>query len=100
MSHCFLQIIAEYSGRFIGPLSDRFSRSSRYKYSLHPVERNPMSEIDHKPPSRGSFGRIIKRILLALIVLIIVFVIVVALQPAQYRVTRSGMISAPPSDVF
>src|SRR5438270_2206551 len=59
-----------------------------------------MSEIGTQTSKRGGFGRIIMRILLGLLVLIIIFVIVVALQPAQYRVTRAATISAPPSDVF
>ncbi len=41
-----------------------------------------------------------KTILIAIVVIIVIFVIVVALQPAEYRVTRSASISAPPAVVF
>ena len=42
----------------------------------------------------------LKKILIALIVIVVVFVIVVALQPADFRVTRSATIAAPPAAVF
>lgn len=42
----------------------------------------------------------IKKILIALVLLIVVLVIVVAFQPADYRVSRSATISAPPAVVF
>src|SRR5882672_9968867 len=42
----------------------------------------------------------LKKILIGLAVFIILFVIIVALQPAQYKVTRSASISAPPAVVF
>jgi len=42
----------------------------------------------------------LKKILIALAVIIIVFVIVVAMQPSEYRVTRSATISAPAQAVF
>ena len=42
----------------------------------------------------------LKNILIGLAVIIIVFLIVVALQPAEYRVVRSGVVSAPQELVF
>jgi uncharacterized protein YndB with AHSA1/START domain len=40
-------------------------------------------------------------IILGIVVLIVVvFAVVVALQPADFRVTRTGTMSAPPADVF
>lgn len=42
----------------------------------------------------------LKKILLGLTVVIIVFLIVVALQPSEYRVTRSVTIAASPEAVF
>lgn len=39
-------------------------------------------------------------ILLVLVVLLVVFVTIVALQPSDFRVTRSATIPAPPSAVF
>ena len=42
----------------------------------------------------------LKKILIALVVIVVVFVIVVALQPADFRVTRSATIAAPPAAVF
>lgn len=42
----------------------------------------------------------IKKILLVLLVLIIAFVVVVAMQPADYRITRSAVVNAPPATVF
>jgi len=40
------------------------------------------------------------KILIGLVVIIAVFVVVVAMQPSQYRITRSATIAAPPSKVF
>ena len=48
---------------------------------------------------RGSFA-MIKKILLALILLILAFCIVVALRPADFRITRSISIAAPTAAIF
>ena len=40
------------------------------------------------------------KILIGVAVLVVIFVIVVALQPSEFRVTRSATISAPPATVF
>ena len=42
----------------------------------------------------------LKKILIALAVIVIVFVVVVALQPAEFRVTRSATITGPAPAVF
>jgi hypothetical protein len=42
----------------------------------------------------------LKKILIALVVIVIVFVIVVALQPTDFRITRSATIAASPEAVF
>ena len=42
----------------------------------------------------------LKTILIIVAVLVVLFVIVVALQPADFRVTRSASMSAPPAAVF
>jgi uncharacterized protein YndB with AHSA1/START domain len=42
----------------------------------------------------------LKKILIGLALIIIVFLIVVALQPADFRITRAATIAAPPADVF
>ena len=42
----------------------------------------------------------LKKILIGLAVIVGVFLIVVALQPADYRVTRTATIAAPPAVVF
>jgi hypothetical protein len=42
----------------------------------------------------------LKRILIGIAAVIVLFVIIVALQPAQYRVTRSATIPAAPAVVF
>lgn len=42
----------------------------------------------------------IQKVLLVLAVIVVIFVIVAALQPADYRVTRSASIAAPPGAVF
>ena len=42
----------------------------------------------------------LKNILIALAAIVIVFVVVVALQPSDFRVTRSAMLSAPAPAVF
>ena len=42
----------------------------------------------------------LKKILLAVAVIILLFVIVVAMQPADFRITRSATISAPAEIVF
>ena len=41
-----------------------------------------------------------KKILIAIIVSIIAFLIVVAVQPSEFRVTRSATLTAAPADVF
>ena len=42
----------------------------------------------------------LKKILIAIAAVIVLFVVIVALQPAQFRVTRSATIAAPPTVVF
>ena len=42
----------------------------------------------------------IKKILIALALIVIVFLIVVALQPADFRITRTATVAAPPAAVF
>ena len=42
----------------------------------------------------------IKKIVLALAAIVVVFVVIVALQPSEFRVTRSATIAAPPPAVF
>jgi uncharacterized protein YndB with AHSA1/START domain len=42
----------------------------------------------------------LKKILIGIAAVIVLFVIIVALQPAQYRVTRSATIPAAPATVF
>jgi len=42
----------------------------------------------------------LETILIVLAAIVVVFVAVVALQPAEFRVVRSGAISAPAADVF
>ena len=42
----------------------------------------------------------LKKILLVLVLLIAAFVVIVAVQPAEFRVTRSTSIAAPPEAVF
>lgn len=42
----------------------------------------------------------LKKILIGLAVVLVAFLVVVAMQPADYRVSRSATISAPPSAVF
>jgi hypothetical protein len=56
-----------------------------------------MTEPNPPPPKRASK---LKIILIAVAAIIVVFLIVVALQPPDYRVARSIVIPAPPSDVF
>jgi len=42
----------------------------------------------------------LKKILLGLVAIIAIFLIVAALQPADFRITRSAVIAAPPAVVF
>jgi hypothetical protein len=42
----------------------------------------------------------LKKILIAVAVIIIVFLIIVAMQPGEFRVTRSANITAPQAAVF
>ncbi len=42
----------------------------------------------------------LKKILIALAVIVLIFVVVVALQPADFRITRSTTVAAPPEAVF
>ena len=50
-------------------------------------------------PVRKKVG-VVRKILIALGVIIVLFVGVVAMQPSDFRVTRSAKISAPPPAVF
>ncbi len=42
----------------------------------------------------------LKKILIALAAIVIVFAVIVALQPSEFRVTRSATLSAPAPAVF
>jgi Polyketide cyclase / dehydrase and lipid transport len=42
----------------------------------------------------------LKKILIAIAVIVVVFVVVVAIQPSEFRIERSAIISAPASAVF
>lgn len=42
----------------------------------------------------------LKKILIAIVLILVVFVIVVATRPADFRVTRSATVGAPPESVF
>ena len=42
----------------------------------------------------------LKKILIGLVVIVGVFAVVVALQPSEYRISRSATVSAPAPDVF
>src|SRR5579862_2385561 len=42
----------------------------------------------------------LKLILLSLLALVVIFVVVVAMQPAEFKVSRSATIAAPPAAVF
>ena len=42
----------------------------------------------------------LKKILIGLSAIIVIFLIVVALQPADFRISRSAVIAAPPAAVF
>jgi hypothetical protein len=42
----------------------------------------------------------LRKILLGLAAIIAVFVVVVALQPSEFRITRSAVIASPAPDVF
>ena len=44
--------------------------------------------------------RVVKFILLGLAVVVVAFVVVVAMQPSEFRVTRTATIDAPPAAVF
>src|SRR5918994_2188874 len=60
--------------------------------------RTTMSEqiVEPAKKKRGLF----KKILLVLAVLIVAFVVVVALQPTDYRISRSATMAAPQPKVF
>ena len=49
---------------------------------------------------RSRRNHILKKILIVLAVIVVLFVIFVALRPAEFRVTRSAAIAAPPEAVF
>ena len=42
----------------------------------------------------------IKKIFIALVALVAIFIVIVALQPAEFRVTRSAIIAAPAPAAF
>jgi hypothetical protein len=55
-------------------------------------------------PSHGKKAGVLKKILIGLaalvIALVIVFIAVVAVQPSEFRITRSATVSAPPETVY
>src|SRR5262245_50581987 len=57
-------------------------------------------EPQKQPPADGRKFGLFKMILLVLAVIVIGFLSVVAAQPAEYRITRSATIAAPPAEVF
>lgn len=42
----------------------------------------------------------IRRILIGLVLIVLILVVVVAMQPSEFRVTRSAVVDAPPHEVF
>jgi hypothetical protein len=42
----------------------------------------------------------LKKIVIGLVAVVAVFAVVVALQPSEYRISRSATVAAPASDVF
>jgi uncharacterized protein YndB with AHSA1/START domain len=64
--------------------------------ALLPRRSDPCGEVT---PSRG-IVLWLKRIAIGVVGLVVLAVIVVALQPSEYRVTRSATIAAPPAAVF
>jgi hypothetical protein len=52
------------------------------------------------PQNRGRTHRMLPWILIAIALVIGVFLVIVAMQPAEYRVTRAASIGAPPEAVF
>src|SRR6266852_2515065 len=42
----------------------------------------------------------LKIILIALALIVVVFVVIIAIQPSDFRITRSATIAAPPEAVF
>jgi uncharacterized protein YndB with AHSA1/START domain len=52
------------------------------------------------PRQSGEGIPMLKKILIALAAIVVVLVAVVAMQPSEFRVTRTATISAPPADVF
>src|SRR5215467_7867650 len=57
-------------------------------------------EPEKQSPAGGRKIGLFKMILLVLAIIVIAFLCVVAAQPAEYRVTRSATIAAPPAEVF
>ncbi|HLJ10196.1 MAG TPA: SRPBCC family protein [Planctomycetaceae bacterium] len=53
-----------------------------------------------QPRGRGGKLKIVAKVLLCLVVLVAGFAAFVAAQPADFRVTRSAAMSAPPSRIF
>ncbi len=51
-------------------------------------------------PATPKKGSMLKKVLIGIVVVIAGFLAVVAIQPAEFRITRSATISAPPAAVF
>lgn len=66
----------------------------------HPEDADRTSQTSETPAPARKRLSILKWLLLGFAVLVAVFLIAVALQPSDFRVSRSAVISAPPSVVF
>ena len=56
-----------------------------------------MSQDPAQPAKKGG---LLKKILIGIAVVILLFIVVVAMQPSDFRITRSATIAAPPDVVF
>jgi uncharacterized protein YndB with AHSA1/START domain len=72
-----------------------YLRDARLR-ALLPLRRDPSAD----PAARWGIVPAIGNVLLGLAVVVALLVVAVALQPADYRVTRSATIAAPPAAVF
>jgi uncharacterized protein YndB with AHSA1/START domain len=51
-------------------------------------------------PQKGKLKRILGRVLLALAAFVAILCVIIAMQPADFAVSRSATMAAPPADVF
>jgi uncharacterized protein YndB with AHSA1/START domain len=95
-------IIANARATFPAPIHDKSTAALSREPGVATASALPFSGAtphDLLPPTIH-LTAMIKKILLGLVAIVVLFLVVAAFQPADFRVSRSATIAAPPATVF